>query len=90
VRIFGLNPTEFWMLFVVGVSSLALETLALLFPEWTPVISRVMRADGGRWVLWPALLGGLGGHFWSPRWLYFPALKPLGYQRNISLPLNPV
>jgi hypothetical protein len=65
------------MLFVVGVSSLTLEAIALLFPEWMPVISRVMRADGGRWVMWPAILGGLGGHFWSPKWLYFPVLKPV-------------
>jgi hypothetical protein len=36
-----------------------------------------MRADGGRWVMWPAILGGLGGHFWSPKWLYFPVLKPV-------------
>lgn len=73
--VLGMSLTEAW-LFLMGLISLLVEVAGLIWPERLPLISPTMRANGGRWVLWPALLGVLSGHFWSPTWLAWPALRP--------------
>jgi hypothetical protein len=66
----GLTITRAALLFV-GAVALGVEVWALFSPQALPLISPTMRADGLRWIVWPAGWGVLGGHFWSPSWLRF-------------------
>lgn len=74
LALLGMNLTELWMLFGVGVVSGLLELAALRW-GWTPVITRSMRANGQLWTLWPFLWGFIGGHIWSPTWFKVVALQ---------------
>jgi hypothetical protein len=59
------------VLLVVGGLALVTEIAGLVWPRLLPLISPTMRVDGLRWIVWPALWGTLGGHWWSPPWLRF-------------------
>lgn len=73
IRIAKLSVTEWWML-AVGVGSLLVELSALIWRDRLPVITKVMREDGCRWVLWPFILGFVTGHIYSPAWFKVPPL----------------
>lgn len=64
-----MNVTAIYMLYFVGVASLAWEGLGWLSSRglisWrVPLISPVMRYNGRLWLFWPWLWGVLPGHWW--------------------------
>jgi hypothetical protein len=75
IRVLGMSVTEAWMFGGVALVSGLLELAALIWPDRFPVITRVMRADGRLWTLWPFLLGFIPGHIYGPGWLRVEALQ---------------
>lgn len=73
IRWLHMTITE-WFMLGVGVFALLVELAALIWRDRLPVITRVMREDGCRWILWPFILGFVTGHIYSPGWFKVPAL----------------
>lgn len=72
-RRLNMTITEWWML-AVAVGSLLVELSALIWRDRLPVITKVMRDNGCRWILWPFILGFVTGHIYSPSWFKVPWL----------------
>lgn len=64
---------------VAGFGLLGVEIAALIRHD--PLLTDAMRLGSNRWLLWPALIGTLGGHFFGqstlPSWCAW-GIVPLG------------
>lgn len=73
VRWLNMSITE-WVMLAFAAVLLVVELAALIWHDRLPVITRVMREDGCRWIFWPFLLGFVTGHIYSPAWFKVPAI----------------
>jgi len=74
-----LMPYTYRTWVVCGVALLIVEVIALIRGD--PPLTDAMREGSQRWMLWPALYGTMGGHFFGSRggpWWGPMALAGLG------------
>lgn len=68
-----------WVWLIIAAELLAYELTALVV-GW-PLLTTAMRAGADRWLLWSAVMGTLGGHFFGistlPAWCAW-FIMPLG------------
>lgn len=75
IRWLNMSVTEWWLFAGVVLVSGVIEILAIVRPDLLPVITRVSRANGTLWTIWPFLYGFVGGHIWSPQWFKVEAVQ---------------